>query len=493
MRAMSIYDWAVGFDPDGGLYPKSPRRPRAERDDIRRAAQKAENARLQEFAVPPVAQLMTLDDMLGNAVWIADGSQVGFIDNPQQLLAFRDFTGLTAASTTQLEGVNGKVRDIANALLWKKSFLRKTVGTRTFYAGAGAVCRDPDGRVALNSWRPIPRAGSGLGAKPFLDHVSYLISDDIEREAFLDWLAHIEQQPGILPHYGYLHVGKATGTGRNFLASLFARVWRGYIAPNVDLPELLASAYNGQLAGRVLAIVDEVQEGGGEGRYRHANRLKSLVNAEFRDINPKYGRQYREHNSCRWLVFSNHDNALPINDTDRRWRVLRHDREPRSPTYYTALYARLRDAEFVNAVGVFLRDRDISRFNPGERPPMNEAKRVVVDASKSAVVQYAEQMVALWPADVVTNRDISRVLSGDEQTDDDPTPAMRLALRELNAVPAPNPFTARGRRGRGWIIRNHWRWETAPSGEVASEANRVGDRAALQILMDRQESARDLL
>ena len=121
----------------------------------------------------------------------------------------------------------------------------------------------------------------------FLEQVTYLFQDEAEREVFLNWLAHLEQHPGELPHYGWLHIAANTGTGRNWLASVLSRVWRGYVAPNVDLPALLDSQFNGQLAGRVLAIVDEVQEAAGDNPYRHTNRLKSLVNAEYRDLNPK--------------------------------------------------------------------------------------------------------------------------------------------------------------------------------------------------------------
>jgi hypothetical protein len=45
-------------------------------------------------------------------------------------------------------------------------------------------------------------------------------------------------------------------------------------------PALLENQFDGALAGRVLAMVDEVQEGGGDNPYRHANRLNAIVNAE---------------------------------------------------------------------------------------------------------------------------------------------------------------------------------------------------------------------
>jgi len=441
------------------------------RNEQRREQQKVENARLQQPDGSPLPPSMSVQQMEQDCVWIAEGSMVGRISDPQQVLSFPDFAGLTASSVTAIEGEKGKSKSIPNAVLWKQSGLRKTVTTRTFQAGAGAICRDPDNKLALNSWRRIQRRPAAADIGPFLEQVAYLFPDPNEREVFLNWLAHLEQRPGELPHYGWLHIAANTGTGRNWLASVLSRVWRGYVAPNVDLPSLLDSQYNGQLAGRVLAIVDEVQEAAGENPYRHTNRLKSLVNAEYRDLNPKFGRQYREHNACRWLVFSNHDNALPLNDTDRRWRVVRHNAAPRSPCDYAALYAHLADPEFINAVGVFLAERDISGFNPGERPPMSDAKRAALAASKTMIQQYAQQLVTHWPADVLTNADAGQVLSEGAETKF--TPAMRRALEELGCVSIAKTLKVQGQVHRCWIVRNHTQWLASDSASLAKEASRA--------------------
>ncbi|CAN7412399.1 DUF5906 domain-containing protein [Cupriavidus necator] len=439
--------------------------------NTRRRLQKDENARLQDEPYNPAPPFMTVDDMLADCVWIASGSQVGRISNPRWVLPFNEFCDLTAASATKIEGDDGRRRRVLHATSWKQSSDRKTVHTRTFHAGAPAICADPDGMPALNSWRPIERWQSARHVAPFLEQVEYLIADATERDAFLDWLAHIEQRPSVLPHYGWLHIAKNTGTGRNWLASVLARVWRGYVAPNVDLPALLESQFNGALAGRVLAMVDEVQEGGGENQFRHANRLKSIVNAEERSINPKFGRQFKEHNSCRWLVFSNHDNALPLNDTDRRWRVVRHNTAPRSPSTYAHLYSLLDDAEFINAVAVWLGERDISAFNPGERPPMSDAKRAAVDASKSLMHRAADELVQTWPADVVMNSDILIALSdGAEKT---VTPAMRRVLEELGAVPFGRTIKVKSHPTKCWIVRNAEKWANAKAYELAEEICRA--------------------
>lgn len=448
----------------------------ATRDEQRRQRQKAENERLQDADISAMPTIMSVEAMDAACVWIAEGSQVGLLDDPRQVLSFTDFAGLTAASATEIEDKSkstaSKAREIPNAQLWKKSAVRKTVATRTFHAGAARICRDPDGKSAVNSWRAIDRWAPVAAVDLFLEQVAYLFPEATERGVFLDWLAHIEQRPGELPHYGWLHIASNTGTGRNWLASLLARLWRGQVAPNVDLPALMDSQFNGQLAGRIIAIVDEVQEGAGENPHRNANRLKSIINAEFREINPKFGRQYREHNSCRWLVFSNHLNALPLNDTDRRFRVACHSAPPRTAADYSTLYAALSDVEFINAVGAYLGARDIGGFNPGERPPMSEDKRAAVSASKSTVMKYAETLVADWHADVVTNHDAARALSDVTGGTALFTNAMRRALEDLGCESIDKPLKINGTTQRGWILRNADKWRALEPREIAAEARR---------------------
>lgn len=460
------------------------------RDEARRRRQKEENARMQGDAADLLPPSMSVDDMLTDCVWIASGSQVGRLSAPKSVLSFGEFCDLTACNVTEVVDSDSKAkpRKVPNATIWKRDPNRKTVLARTFHAGASAICRDPDGELALNAWRPIDRQPAFSDVQPFLDHVSYLIDDVTEREVFLDWLAHIEQRPGVLPHYGWLHIAANTGTGRNWLASVLARVWRGYVAPNVDLPALLESQFNDVLSGRILALVDEVQEGGGENPFRHANRLKSLVNAEERAINPKCRRPHREHNACRWLVFSNHENALPLNDTDRRWRVVHHKASPRSPDDYANLYALLADADFINAVGVYLRDRDISGFKPGERPPVNDAKRAAITASKSQIQQAAEQLIARWPSDVITSRDASEILG--DGLDRGFSPAMRRAMNEAGAVQYGNGrlVKANGVPHRCWILRSAERWSGAAPRRIAEEIGRArgcdATRTAMEVLAE---------
>jgi hypothetical protein len=439
------------------------------RDEVRRAYQKRENAAIQEQSFNPMPLMLTPTEMLKRLVFVQDGSQVCLVESPRLAMALPDARNTFAASVVQV-GDKGKIVPAINR--WLSDPERLTVARRTFMPGSGAFCIGPEGHSAINTWLGFERLAvqdSAPAIQLFLEHVGYLFPDRAERETFLDWLAHIEQQPGVLPHSGWLHIAHHTGTGRNWLASVLARVWRGHVAPNVDLPSLLDGSFNGQLSECLLALVDEVQEGGDSG-YRHINRLKSLVNAETRYINHKYGRAVLEKNCCRWLVFSNHENAIPMDDNDRRWRVIIHQALPRAARAYEALYNGLEDPQFIHAVAHFLQQRDISAFKPGERPPMSASKQIAVEASKSAGRRAADHLVDEWRSDVITSQDASRYLT--DKVGRDQSGGMRWVMQEAGArvLRSADGKERKVRIGSGthrvWVLRNHERWDSATPEEL---------------------------
>ena len=441
----------------------------------RRQEQKDANADIQRLSIDPLPTVMSQDDMLRKLVFVQDGSQVCALDNPRLSLPLSDARNTFAASVTA-SADGKKMRPAING--WLADPSRLTVARRTFMPGEDVFCMGPEGHPSINTWRDFKRApvaNSALAVGVFLEHVTYLIADETERAVFLDWLAHIEQQPGVLPHFGWLMIARHTGTGRNWLASVLARVWRGHVAPNVDLASLLESQFNGQLSEAMLAMVDEIQEGG-EAGYRHINRLKSLLNAEVRAINPKYGRTVLEKNVCRWLVFSNHENAIPMADNDRRWRVVVHNEPPRPAADYERLYQALADPAFIAAIAHWLRVRDISAFKPGERPPMSAAKSVAVDASKSGVRRAADQLIEDWGSDLITAGEALRYL--EEQCGKLVGNAARHALVDAGArsFRAPDGRERKVKSGsktyRVWSLRNHDKWANSAAFEAKDEVQR---------------------
>lgn len=329
----------------------------------------------------PLAPVMTLPAMLAGLVFIADGSRVAHRARPQIALPLGEFKLASKASETPV----GK-KLVQTTELWVSDPERVTTHTLTFRPGHSEFTTDPEGADALNLWRPYTRPAVSASVAPFLRHVEYLVPVPAECERFLDWLAHIEQAPGVLPHTHYLMVTQQTGIGRNWLASLLARVWVGATRLGFDLVGAMDSGFNGPLSRRLLVIVDELKAADtGYGAGQHAQALKAMLTTEHRTINPKYGRQHIEFNCARWLMLSQHYDALPLERADRRVVVISNPTERRPPDYYRRLYAMLDDVQFVGAVGAWLAQRDIKAFNPSEPAPTSEAKSKAIEANLSDI------------------------------------------------------------------------------------------------------------
>lgn len=431
-------------------------------DAKRREHQKRENEKIGEGAYRiPIAEKITLESALERFVFLSEGSLVADVFNPHFVLKLPDWKNTYAASTKELPGAPGKPPKVVPvSLLWHTSERRKTATTRTFKADGGLMVVDPDGKLAVNSWRPFDRsmhvadprtAGVGL----FFEHVAFLFGDDAPR--FLDWLAHIEQQPGVLPHTSWLHIASHFGTGRNWLASVLTRVWAGSVAANLDLMQMFKSNFNGQLSRKVLAVVDEIREGGRDSQWEHSEKLKKTITEETRYINPKYGHTSTEFNACRWLLFSNHLSAIPLENGDRRIEVVSTEAQPQGPEYYTRLYQALESREFIAAVATVLRERDISAFNPGAHAHNTGAKKAATNASRTPMAEACQLLVDHWPSDFITASDLINVLAGG-RADGALTAAHRRTLEQAGVKPFGRAVKIDGKPTRVSVVRNtaHW-------------------------------------
>lgn len=426
---------------------------------------------------------MNMDAMRESLVLVATSrTHVAFRDNPAICLPLADIRILLANCKTAVINDEGKEKDVPTLEVWLKDDNRKTVYTLTFDPRAGEFCMSPDSRLALNLWKVKPHTSPNdwkTLVQPFFEHVRYLVPVEAEREQFLDWLAHIEQCPGALPHSHYLMIATAQGVGRNWLAGLMACIWSGYVALDFDLKQSLQSGFNGQLSRKLLAVVDEINEGGKSERWEHSEKLKSMVTASERFINPKYGIQHSEVNCCRWLLFSNYESALPLHSDDRRWNVIRNPSGPRGADYYEHLYGLLANKPFVASVREYLLRRDISRFNPGARAALNEAKRAVIATGYSMEDENALELAASNLSDLVTNDSLFMQIYGiDPAQCADASRKWRLIApiaKKAGIVKLNKELRYPGRKPlKVWALRNAEQWtQVAAADAIVRELSRT--------------------
>lgn len=477
-RNREDYLRAIGYDFAGDY---------CQFEEIRRDEQKRKNQQIGEgIQNLPLADQITLDEALRRFVYLGDGKRVIDRKYPHFLLPLPEFDALYAASKVEIQTARGP-RMISVVHAWLRRRDRLTVLTRTFKPGAPEFVDDPSGKPAINVWRP-PLRGLFLPdhakAQKFIEHIRWLFGADADR--FLDWLAHIEQVPGVLPHTGWLHIGDNPGLGRNWIAGVLSRLWKGHVATNFNLIQTLDSGFNDRLSSKYIAVVDELREGESGKRWTHGERLKSLMNEEIRTINIKCGRVSIEFNCCRWLMFSNHQMALPLEDNDRRLEVVRYSGAPKGQNYYKDLYGLIDDPEFIEGVALFLANRDLSNFNPGAHAVKSEAKKLLINESKSQAHEACELVREFAPSDVVRSNDLLNFIgsmsdSGRTQN----SQHYKHVYADVGFLPVKHPVRAPD-PVRVTIIRNVDRWRNATSRELAAEVCRGEEEISKQgIAFDR--------
>jgi hypothetical protein len=392
-------------------------------DNARRAQQIATNVQIgNDITEPIVPTIMTLDEMLKRLVFV--GSTGVIVDRVTGRIRKKDMAFSEYAASLHHFKKNGHNVVTSALKAWLASPARVSVDVLAWVPGEAEICRPPEpidgSNTAFNSWRglspmPSPPKDWQKQAQPFLDHVAYLVPIKEECERFQRWLAHIVQHPEVLPHTSYLMITRTTGVGRNLLASMVVRALRGHVAAGVSLPDLLDGGFNGRLSRKLLAIVDEVREGSSGNRYARGERLKSLVTETHRHINIKYGTQSVEKNCCRWWMLSNHHDALPFDNTDRRVEVVDNPTIRKPDEYYERLFKLLDDRDFISSVRQLLTCMDISKFRPGEHALMNEAKTQALYWMRSDVERAVFEFKEECQTELASRDDIRFVATNSHQ------------------------------------------------------------------------------
>ena len=455
------------------------KKPEIVEDPERRAKQIATNIKIgEDIKEEPIhPAVMMLEEMHKRLVYIGVGGVV--VDRITGRIRKKDVANTEYAASRYFNKKTGKYVPILQ--VWLSSPQRVQVDVLAWVPGAAQICSPPEAvegwKTALNTWKGLsaPKAPKDWKkqAKPFLDHVAFLMPVKSERERFLQWLAHIIQHPEVLPHTYYLMTTRTTGIGRNLLASIITRVLRGHVAAGVSLPELLDGSFTGRLSRKLLSIVDEAREGGGDKRFQRAEALKRIVTQEHREINIKYGTQSVEKNCCRWLMFSNHLDAIPFDNTDRRCIVIENPTERKPAQYYEKLFALLDDRNFIASVWKMLERMDISDFRPGEHAPMNAAKINALESMQSATERAVCDFENDCRTELASREDIRSFV---ESAQDD--------NRSINENYLTHAITAAGMVNTGRRIKWKGKWHSVVIVRDGEWTRKIVQKVSSEVLLD---------
>lgn len=272
-----------------------------------------------------------------------------------------------------------------------------------------------DRKVFINTYRstypePDTRRAAEL-EKAIRDHTKLLFGDGREGQLLIDWMAYQVQNPGIKILWAPFVQG-AEGCGKTLYAVVLRLVLGETnvkeVAPNV----VLNSDWNEWASDTQLVVFEEIRV---MDANRHAvmNKIKPLITNATISINQRNRDTRVVPNYANYFIASNYQDALAINDNDRRYFVLFAEQQTKAQVaaigqeYYRRLYDLLR--ENAGALRSFLLDWKISdEFNPMQCPATRHKQGMVEAASsplQKAVAQELEDGVnPLCKTDLVSLR-----------------------------------------------------------------------------------------
>jgi hypothetical protein len=218
--------------------------------------------------------------------------------------------------------------------------------------------------------------------KPFINHIKYLCNDDETLYSYLlDWIAYTVQVPQERIPTVPLIISKP-GVGKGWLCECMTHLLGDKNVNSLDMSKFAANnQFNGFMVNCKMVVVHETKA-----TRKVVESLKALVTEKALDINIKYGANKKQHIYANMLMFSNHDDAMPLDEGDRRYVVIRHMGEARTPEYYNVLF------EWIKSDGLqhlfrYLLDRDLSQFDFAAPAMMTTAKMAMIQASRNENLQ----------------------------------------------------------------------------------------------------------
>jgi Family of unknown function (DUF5906) len=276
---------------------------------------------------------------------------------------------------------------------------------------------DRKGVACFNLYRPPTiQPGSATKAGLWLEHAHKVFGDNAKH--IVGWLAHRVQRPQEKINHALVFGGQQ-GIGKDSLLEPVKRAIGPWNFQEVS-PQNMLGRFNGYLKSVILRL-SEARDLGDINRYQFYDHMKAYTAAppDVLRVDEKNLREYGVFNCCGVILTTNHKtDGIYLPADDRRHFVAWSDltKEDFVPSYWNTLwgwYARGGDRH----VTAYLRELDITSFDPKAPPPKTLAFWDIVDANRAPEdAELADVFDKMGNPDATTLSKISIAATGDFKT-----------------------------------------------------------------------------
>lgn len=305
-------------------------------------------------------------------------------------------TGFNAEFNRQFL-IDGKLASPASVYVVNKGKVR--TASNMLYLPGHDVVAPMNGIIYLNMWRAdsVPEAAPSLvwsrEEKHSIRTIIRLLCrvfEKRERRLLLEWASWLVCNERDHPNWSPLVQGPQ-GIGKTLIGEIMSAALGNVNVKIID-PHVLGTGFTSWAEGAKLAIIEEVRLPGEKGTsHAVVNALKPYITNDTISIHRKGVDPFNAPNVTGYLMFTNHEDALPVERGDRRHFVVfsrprtedeAKQIEEKHPTIFTDVVEAVR--QHASAIrGALLHEvprmKRSPDFNAKGRAPWTEAKAVMRD------------------------------------------------------------------------------------------------------------------
>lgn len=166
-----------------------------------------------------------------------------------------------------------------------------------------------------------PYTDAGVAAiNLFMRHLwTFCGARQVVYEELLSFLAHNVQHPGVKIRWAPLLKGMQ-GDGKSIIGDVLQAAM-GFRNIGRISNKAIQSEYNDWAAGYAVSCIEEIMMTGSR-RYAIANAIKENLSNSTLGLNRKGRTAITVRNVTNYIAFTNHGDAIPLEDDDRKWLII---------------------------------------------------------------------------------------------------------------------------------------------------------------------------
>lgn len=245
-------------------------------------------------------------------------------------------------------------------------------------------------RIKLNMWQGWPIKPSRGQCDNILDHIRFLVSaEENADEVFnfiLDSLAFPLQNPGVKLASAMIFHGDQ-GSGKSLIFDTVMSKIYGATFKKIS-QRRIENQFTDWARNRLFVVIEEISAS--SDIWHIKGEFKDMVTSDTFDINDKNEKWVEQRNMINFVLLSNEQMPIPLENGDRRHLVVYTPPKP-SDRYIAGLISALEE-ETPNFYG-FLLDRDLSNFHRHKRPPMTSSKQRLINISLPSEAVFINEWI----------------------------------------------------------------------------------------------------